>query len=96
MIYRYDAVSGVWVLVDNTDHSSPGGIIFTDARWNSTGLIDGSQLPSDMVVSNYVDSDAPNAELYPSGMMMFNTRYSTYNVKRYVVDYFPNLQSPYD
>ncbi len=96
VIYRYDAVSGSWVLVDNTDHNSPGGIIFTDARWNDNGLIDGSQLPSDMVTSNYVDSDAPNAELFPSGMMLFNTRYSTYNVKRYVVNYFPNLQAPYD
>ena len=96
VIYRYDSGNGSWILVDNTDHSSPGGIIFTDARWNSNGYIDGSQLPSAMVVSDYVDSDAPNAELYPSGMLLFNTRYSTYNVKEYAVDYFPNLSAPYD
>jgi hypothetical protein len=48
-----------------------------------------------MVLSNYVDSDAPNAELYPAGMMLFNTRYSTYNVKRYVANAFPTLSAPY-
>ena len=95
VIYRYDGISGTFALVDNTNHSSPAGIIFTDARWNSNGQTTGSQAPSAMVLSNYVDSDAPNAELYPAGFLLFNTRYSTYNVKEYMVDYFPTLQAPY-
>ena len=93
VIYRYNGSS--FSLVDNTNHTSPAGIIFTDARWNSNGQTTGSQAPSAMVLSNYVDSDAPNAELYPAGMLLFNTRYSTYNVKRYVADAFPTLSAPY-
>jgi Phage tail sheath C-terminal domain len=95
-IYRYDGVSGTFALVDNTNHSSPSGIIFSDARWNNNGQTTGSQAPSAMVVSNYVDSDAPNAELYPAGMLLFNTRFSTYNVKQYYKNYFPTLSAPYD
>jgi len=41
------------------------------------------------VLSNYVDPDAPDALLYPPYMLLFNTRYSTYNVKQWVVNYFP-------
>jgi len=96
VIYRYDASSTSFALVDNTNHTSPSGIIFTDARWNNNGYVNGSQAPSAMVVSNYVDSDAPNAELYPSGLLLFNTRYSTYNVKQYHLNYFSTLSYPYD
>mgnify|MGYP006267110959 CR=1 FL=1 len=91
VIYRYDA--GSFALVDNTDHTSPAGIIFADARWNNTGKTTGSQAPSAMVISNYVDSDAPNAELHPAGILLFNTRYSTYNVKQYMINYFPNVNT---
>jgi len=93
VLYRYDGSSGSWTLIDNTNHSSPSGIIFTDARYNNNGKTNGSQAPSAMVVSNYVDSDAPNAELYPAGMLLFNTRYSTYNVKQYYMDYFPDVNT---
>ena len=96
VLYRYDASSSSFALIDNTNHTSPSGIIFTDARWNNDGYVDGSQAPSAMVISNYVDSDAPNAELYPAGMLLFNTRYSTYNVKQYYKNYFPTLSAPYD
>jgi hypothetical protein len=92
-LYRYDASSASFTLIDNTNHSSPAGIIFTDARFNNNGKYNGSQAPSAMVVSNYVDSDAPNAELYPAGLLLFNTRYSTYNVKQYYVDYFPDVNT---
>ena len=96
VLYRYDATSSSFSLIDNTNHTSPSGIIFEDARWNNDGYVDGSQAPSAMVVSNYVDSDAPNAELYPAGMLLFNTRYSTYNVKQYYKNYFSTLSAPYD
>jgi Phage tail sheath C-terminal domain len=96
VLYRYDASTTSFALIDNTNHSSPAGIIFTDARWNSNGQSTGSQDESAMVLSNYVDSDAPNAELYPAGLLLFNTRYSTYNVKQYVANAFPTLSAPYN
>lgn len=90
VIYRYDGAAGAWNLVDNTNHSSPAGIIFSDARYTSNGLFSGSDEIQHMITSDYVDGDVPNAELYPSGMLLFNTRYSTYNVKEYMVNYFPD------
>lgn len=86
-IYRYDAIGATWVLVDNTDQTTSKGIIFADARPNDDGTATGSEIESDMVVSNYVDTDVPNAMLYPSGMMLFNTRYSTNNVKVFRKNY---------
>jgi hypothetical protein len=86
-IYRYDALTASWILVDNTDQTTSSGIIFADARPNDDGLENGSTLESDMVLSNYVDPDVPDALLYPAGMMLFNTRYSTNNVKVYRVNY---------
>jgi hypothetical protein len=41
-----------------------------------------------MLISNYVDLDAPNPRLYPRGTLLFNTRRSGFNVKKYVGDYF--------
>jgi hypothetical protein len=87
-IYRYNRLSASWVLIDNTDHSSSAGIIFADARPNYNGKKTGSMLPSQMITSDYVDPDAPNAELYPDGLLLFNTRYSTNNVKTWTVKYF--------
>lgn len=87
VIKRYDALNSTWVLVNNTDQTTSSGIIFADARPNDDGLQTGSTLERDMVLSNYVDPDAPNALLYPASMMLFNTRYSTNNVKVYREDY---------
>jgi hypothetical protein len=86
-IYRYDLLTADWVLVDNTDQTTSSGILFADARPNDDGQENGSTLESDMVLSNYVDPDVPDALLYPAGMMLFNTRYSTNNVKVFRVDY---------
>ena len=88
-IYRYNASTASWVLIDNTDHVDSAGIIFADARATANGTTTGSTLEADMVLSNYVDPDAPDALLYPPYMLLFNTRYSTYNVKQWVVNYFP-------
>ena len=80
-IYRYNQSTRTWILIDNNDHSSAAGIIFTDARATSTGMKNGSTASAAMASSDYVDPDAPNAELYPDGLLLFNTRYSTNNVK---------------
>jgi len=87
-IYRYNATMATWIQIDNTDHSDSAGIIFSDARSN-TGYPTFGTSESQMVLSNYVDPDAPNALLYPPYILLFNTRYSTYNVKKWVVNYFP-------
>lgn len=92
-IYRYNATLGNWDLVDNTDHTSAAGIIFSDARANNNGTATGSTLPMDLVVSDWVDPDAPNASLYPRGLMLFNTRYSTNNVKVWTPNAVPT--APY-
>lgn len=91
-IYRYNALAATWILIDNTDHSSSAGIIFADARPNANGRKTGSIATSAMVLSDYVDSDAPNAELYPDGLLLFNTRFSTNNVKVWTVNYLPTAE----
>ena len=90
-IYRYSASTSSWTLIDNTDQVNSSGIIFADARANATGVKGGSELPSDMVNNHVVDPDAPNPLLYPAGMLLFNTRYSTNNVKVYMKNYFSTL-----
>ena len=86
-IYRYDSLNVVWEPVDNTDQSSSQGILFADARPNDDGLQTGSTNIQDMLISNYVDPDAPSALAYPYGFMLFNTRYSTNNVKEWRPNY---------
>lgn len=88
-IYRYNALTSTWTQIDNTDHATSAGIIFADARATANGTASGSTAESNMVLSNYVDPDAPDALLYPPYILLFNTRYSTYNVKQWVVNYFP-------
>lgn len=87
VIYRWN---NAWVLVSNTDQTTPNGIIFQDARPNpeyqlggtiGTGAYNGGGDNPDL------DPDAPQAALYPKGFLLWNTRYSTNNVKEW--------QSPY-
>lgn len=87
VLRRYNAISATWELINNTDQSSAKGILFADARPNATGTPDGSTAPSAMVLSNYIDPDAPNPLLYPAGLLLFDTRYSTYNVKVFRTNY---------
>lgn len=86
-MYRYDSLNVLWEPIDNTDQSSSKGILFADARANDDGLATGSTNIQDMLISNYVDPDAPSALAYPYGSMLFNTRYSTNNVKEWRVNY---------
>lgn len=92
-IYRRDAFNSQWLLVDNSDQSSSSGIVFADARWSSNGTSTGSQNIADLLVSSFVDPDAPSALPYPAGLMLFNTRYSTGNVKEYKVNYLPSVSA---
>jgi hypothetical protein len=88
----------VWVAIDNTDHVTSNGIVFADARWDTNGQTDvvngGYPSVSSLLTSNYLDQDAPDARLYPKGTLLFNTRRSGFNVKRYVKNYFNSVSFP--
>ncbi len=94
VIKRWQNVDGVdqWVLVDNTDQTTENGVLFADARWSPTGIVDPitGNLPTivSLLTSNYLDVDAPDSALYPTGMLLFNTRRSGFNVKSFQVNYF--------
>ena len=94
VISRYTGTT--WELIDNADQINQNGILFADARWDSTGTTDPLSgdfpLISALALSNYVDLDCPDHRLYPRGTLLFNLRRSGYNVKHYVSDYF-NAQS---
>lgn len=93
-IYRYNATSQKWTQIDNTDHVTSNGIIFADARWDTGGTtnVTSDALPSTatMLSSSYVDLDCPDPTLYARGTLLFNTRRSGYNVKKFVMNYFNN------
>lgn len=94
VIKRWQNVEGVdqWVLIDNTDQTTENGVLFADARWSTTGIVDPitGNLPTivSLLTSNYLDVDAPDSALYPTGMLLFNTRRSGFNVKSFQVNYF--------
>lgn len=90
LLYRYQ--SGQWVAIDLNDSTDSNGIVFADARWDGTGTTDPitGVLPStvSLLTSNYTDLDCPLANLYPRGTLLFNTRRSGYNVKKFIPNYF--------
>ena len=79
-LYRYKA--SVWNAIDLSDQTTPSGIIFGDARpdpfWNlnTEGFNNGGGTAPDL------DIDVPDPDLYPAGMLLWNTRYSSLNVKQ--------------
>lgn len=95
LIKRYTA-SGSWVTVDSTDQTTEEGVLFADARsadLNSGGEIVSTAI-SDMLFSDYVDPDAPDPNLYPKEMLLFNLRRSGYNVKEYKVNHLSIANFP--
>ena len=100
IIYRWEQYNGVdqWVLINTTDQTSSSGIAFADARWatndDTSPYADPIPTIKSLAVSNYLDLDAPSASLYPSGMLLWNTRRSAYNVKQFRVNYFNNNDFP--
>ena len=73
-IYKLNA-SSTWVALDTSDQESDNGVLFADARQNSSASL---------------DADAPDADLYPYGMLLWNLRGSGGNVKEYKKDYTVN------
>lgn len=100
VIYRWQSVAGEnqWVLIDNSDQLNPNGVVFADARWatNGTTSVTDDPIPTiqSLLTSNYLDLDAPESSLYPTGMLLFNTRRSGYNVKQFKTNYFNGQNFP--
>ena len=90
-VYKFNAdlkdiypIPKCWVLVDKTDQSSEDGILFADARYNTSGVnsYEAGTIAS-LLESDYLDPDAPDPALYPAGMLLWNLRRSGYNVKAF-------------
>ena len=94
VLYRRETVDGEqkWVLIDKTDTTTENGIIFADARFIGDGTTDvvTGTIPTtkSLLTSDYLDIDKPDPTIYPRGMLLFNTRRSTYGVKKFRSDYF--------
>ena len=100
IIKRWENVDGndQWVLIDNTDQTTPNGVLFADFRWATNGDTDPITAPlptiTSLLSSSYLDPDAPDYTLYPEGMLAFNLRRSGFNVKSFQVDYFNATEYP--
>ena len=100
MLYRWENVDGQdqWVRINNTDQTTENGILFADARWATNGSTNpiSDPIPSivSLLTSDYLDLDAPDPTLYPTGMLLFNTRRSGFNVKRFEVNAFNATDYP--
>jgi hypothetical protein len=100
-LYRWESMSGVdqWVEINTTDQTTQDGILFADARWAPNGTTDPVADPfptiTSLLVSDYLDPDAPDPALYPQGMLLWNTRRSGYNVKTFQLNYFTTSATDY-
>ena len=88
-LYKYNKNLGKWIAVDTGDQTTEDGIIFADARWGVDG--GSATAPTDstiteLLLSDFLDPDAPDPALYPKGMLLWNLRRSGFNVKRFVRD----------
>ena len=86
-IYKFNAVTQLWNLVDKSDQTTEDGIIFADARWATAGADSAQATIPELLVSDYLDPDAPDPALYPQGMLLWNLRRSGFNVKRFERNY---------
>lgn len=90
-IYRYvnaGTADAAFVLIDKTDQVTEDGVLFADARYGVSGQTGNTAADIvDLLSSNYLDPDAPDPALFPKGMLLWNTRRSGGNVKRYANNY---------
>jgi len=92
-----------WELVDKADQTTEDGVVFADARYHtaadkadslSTGGAGTASSIKDLLSDGFLDPDAPNPDLYPQGIMLWNTRRSGYNVKEYKNSYITTTKYP--
>jgi hypothetical protein len=81
---RWNAAFKRWDSVDKSDQTTEDGILFADARWGAAGADSAPGAISALRTSTYIDVDAPDPALYPQGMILWNTRRSGFNVKKFV------------
>ena len=86
-IYVWNGTTLKWVKQDPTDQTSPNGWVFANARWSTNGYDSTPGTIASMLVSNYLDPDAPDPALYPKGTRLWNLRRSGFNVKKFVKNY---------
>ena len=84
-INRYNAVTKKWVPIDTADQTTQNGIVFADARWSDNGVDNPAYITpiADLLISNFLDFDAPDPALFPQGILLWNLRRSGFNVKKY-------------
>ena len=87
LIHKFNFATKKWVLLDNADQTTQNGVLFADARWNTTGMGPDASPITDLLDSDFLDFDAPDPALYPAGTLLWNLRRSGFNVKRYQEDY---------
>lgn len=92
IIYRRNTTLEEWIRIDNTDQTSEEGILFADARYSDAGSNAEAADIEDLLISNYKDPDAPDPNLYPRGMLLWNLRRSGFNVKRFERNYINTAQ----
>jgi hypothetical protein len=90
-IKRYDYTNKRWILLDKSDQTTENGVLFADARWNEDGLTADPASIQELLVSNFLDFDAPDPALYPRGMLLWNLRRSGFNVKKFKKNYINTL-----
>jgi hypothetical protein len=87
LLRRYNDSFKRWDLVDSSDNTTESGILFADARWSGAGDDVEPDSIAKLLTYNFLDFDAPDPALYPQGMLLFNTRRSGFNVKKFVQNY---------
>ena len=86
-VHKYNADLAKWIALDEGDQTSEDGILFADARYGTSGGT-ATEAPKgtivELLVSDHLDTDAPDPALYPKGMLLWNLRRSGFNVKKFV------------
>ena len=92
-----------WELVDKTDQTTEDGIVFADARMQTTtdrldqkeeGTAGPMSSIKDLLSDGFLDPDAPDPANYPQGILLWNTRRSGYNVKEYKNNHITSTKYP--
>jgi len=86
-VHRYNADLSKWIALDEGDQTTEDGILFADVRFGTSGgtaTVAPSGTIKELLVSDHLDTDAPDPALYPKGMLVWNLRRSGFNVKKFV------------
>lgn len=81
VISRWKMSESRWVRADNSDQTSNAGVVFADARPEPDYVANATNVGDYNGGGASMDIDVPDPAAYPKGMLLWNTRYSTRNVK---------------